>query len=149
MAIRNIRILGDEILRKKSRNVEQIDEKIEILIDDMLETMYENNGVGLAAVQVGVLRKIIVFDVGEGPDVIINPEILEQDGKEIMLEGCLSIPGESGNVERPKKIKISYMDKYGEYKEMTAEDFKAQCLCHEIDHLNGILYIDRKVKNEE
>lgn len=149
MAIRNLRTEGDEILRKKSKEVENIDERVLVLLDDMLETMYENDGIGLAAVQVGVLKRLVVIDLGEGPLKLINPKILNEEGKQVFTEGCLSVPGENGNVERPLKISVEYTDIEGQKQIIEAEELKAVCLCHEIDHLNGILFIDKVIEDEE
>jgi peptide deformylase len=149
LAIRNLRTEGDEILRKKSKEVENIDERVLVLLDDMLETMYENDGIGLAAVQVGVLKRLVVIDLGEGPLKLINPKILNEEGKQVFTEGCLSVPGENGNVERPLKISVEYTDIEGQKQIIEAEELKAVCLCHEIDHLNGILFIDKVIEDEE
>ncbi len=113
MAIRQIRIKGDDILRKKSKKVDSINDKIQILIDDMIETMYQADGVGLAAPQVGLLKRIVVIDIGDGPIVLINPEIIESKGEITDVEGCLSVPDEMGEVCRPSKIKVEYMDRNG------------------------------------
>ena len=146
MALRNVRKLGDDILRKKSRKIETINERILTLLDDMKETMYKENGVGLAAVQVGILKRAIVIDVGEGPIYLINPEIIEMEGSEIDEEGCLSIPGRNENVERPAKVKAKYTDENGEEKIVEGEGLLARCICHEVDHLDGILFIDKVVE---
>ncbi|MDO4721281.1 MAG: peptide deformylase [Peptostreptococcaceae bacterium] len=145
MAIRIIKEDGDEVLRKKSRPVEKMTDKISELIDDMIETMYDSEGVGLAAPQVGVLRRVIVVDIddGKGASAFINPEILEQSGSQTDNEGCLSIPGKFGEVERPQRIKIKYLDREMNPRELVAEDFMARALCHEIDHLDGILFKDK------
>lgn len=146
MAIRQLRYLGDPILRKKSREVKEVNERIKTLIDDMLETMYENEGVGLAAPQVGVLRRVIVIDIGEGPIKLINPEILYQEGENIDVEGCLSVPNKSGTVKRPEKVKVKYLDENGEEKTIEGSGLLAKALCHEIDHLNGILFVDKIIE---
>lgn len=145
MAIRIIQEDGAEVLRKKSRVVDKVTDKTLELIDDMIETMYASDGVGLAAPQVGILKRIIVVDIfdGNGPMAFINPEILEQSGSQLDDEGCLSIPGKYGAVKRPQRIKIRYNDTQMNEKEMIAEDFMARALCHEIDHLDGILFKDR------
>lgn len=143
MAIRNLRFLGDEILRKKSRKVEKIDNRIQTLLDDMLETMYEKNGVGLAAPQVGILKRVVVIDIGEGPLFLINPEIIEQKGSYIEQEGCLSVPGRQGEVERPYWVKVKAQNRNGEEIIVEGEEFLAKALSHEIDHLNGILFVDK------
>ncbi|SEF67956.1 peptide deformylase [Caloramator fervidus] len=143
MAIRKIRTLGDEVLRKISKPVEKIDQRILTLIEDMVDTMYEANGVGLAAPQVGILKRVIVVDIGEGLYKLINPEIIYEEGEQIDEEACLSIPNRSGFVKRPKKIKVKALNEKGKEVIIEAEDFFARALCHEIDHLNGVLYIDR------
>jgi len=146
MALRNIRINEDPILRKISKVVKNIDERTQILIDDMLDTMYEANGVGLAAPQVGILKRIVVIDIGDGPIILINPEIVEANGEVKDVEGCLSVPGQQGNVIRPNYVKVKAEDRDGNSIEVQGEDLLARALCHEIDHLNGILYIDKTVK---
>jgi len=140
MALRQLRIIGDEILHKKSRKVDTVTERILTILDDMVETMYANNGLGLAGVQVGVLRCLVVIDVGQGPLRLINPEIVQSEGEESDIEGCLSIPGYQGTVKRPQKITVRYMDTEGETVEVEAEGLFKKALCHEIDHLSGILY---------
>lgn len=149
MALRNIRIEGDEILRKKSKKVEEINERILTLIDDMKETMYDADGVGLAAPQVGILKRIVVIDVGNGPITLINPEIISEEGKQIDYEGCLSIPGNQGKVERPLKVTVKALNEKGEEIELSGEGLLARCICHEVDHLNGILYIDKVIEETE
>ena len=143
MAIRNIREDGDEVLRKVCKPVTQMTDRLATLIDDMFDTMYEANGVGLAAPQVGVLRRIVVIDIGEGePLVLINPEIVESDGEQIGAEGCLSLPGLQGEVARPQHVICKALDR--DMKEITVEgeDLLARAICHELDHLDGILYKD-------
>ena len=143
MAKLQIRIDGDPILRKKSRKVEVIDEDLHRLIDDMYETMYEAQGVGLAAVQIGKLKQLIVIDDYEGTKIVlINPKRVAEDGSSEALEGCLSVPERVGKVKRFEKIKINYTDRDGEEKTMEAEDFLARIIQHEMDHLEGILYTD-------
>lgn len=147
MALRSIRKQEDEILRKKSREVAESDillEKNQNLIDDMLETMYHYNGVGLAAVQVGMLKQIIVIDVedGKGPYVLINPKILKTKGSKECEEGCLSFPNEFGKVIRPTEVIVEYYDRKAKKVKLKAKDLLAQAVCHEIDHLNGIVFID-------
>lgn len=149
MAIRNIRKNGDEILRKKSRKVEEINDRILTLIKDMQETMYEADGVGLAAPQVGILKRIAVIDVGNGPINLINPEIIETEGEYVDEEGCLSIPGEQGKVLRPRKVKVKALNEKGEEVIIEGEDLLARAMCHEIDHLDGILFIDKLIESEE
>ena len=143
MAKLQIRIDGDPILRKKSRKVEVIDEDLHRLIDDMYETMYEAQGVGLAAVQIGKLKQLIVIDDYEGTKIVlINPERVAEEGSSEALEGCLSVPERVGKVKRFEKVKINYTDRDGEEKTMEAEDFLARIIQHEMDHLEGILYTD-------
>ncbi len=149
MAIRQLRYEDDPILRKKSREVEEIDYRIKTLVQDMLDTMYKEEGVGLAAPQVGILKRVVVIDIGEGPIVLINPKIIEEEGKNIDLEGCLSIPGKSGKVCRPEKVKVEYMDIEGNTNIVEGTALLARALCHEIDHLNGILYTDKVIDTEE
>lgn len=149
MAIRQIRIKGDEVLRKKSRVIEKIDDRLLILIKDMIDTMYEAEGVGLAAPQVGVLKRVVVIDIGEGPIVLINPEIIESRGAYVDVEGCLSIPNEEGYVERPEYVKVKALNERGESIIVEGEDFLSKAICHELDHLDGVLYIDKLVEVEE
>ena len=149
MALRQIRKIGDEILRKKSRKIENIDDRLKILADDMAETMYHANGVGLAAVQVGVLKRLVVIDVGEGLIKLVNPQIIETEGEQLDIEGCLSLPGTRENVKRPSKVKVKALDMEGEETIIEGSDFFARALCHEIDHLDGILFIDKAEKSEE
>ena len=146
MALREIRLDGDPILRRKSREVDEITDRIKILLDDMIETMNYAEGVGLAAPQVGILRRVIVIDIGEGPLKIINPVIVEKQGEEVAIEGCLSIPGISGDVARPEKIKVEYLDVEGEKQVVEAQGPLARVFCHEIDHLDGILYTDKALE---
>lgn len=146
MALRKIRTKEDEVLRKKSKEVKSIDSRTLMLVQDMLDTMYNANGVGLAAPQIGILKRIVVIDVGIGPMVLINPEIVETRGEVKDIEGCLSIPGEQGTVIRPKYAKVRALNEKGEYIEVEGEDLLARAFCHEIDHLNGILYTDKLVK---
>ncbi|WP_346938047.1 peptide deformylase [uncultured Clostridium sp.] len=146
MALRNIRVNEDPILRKISKVVKNIDERMQILIDDMLDTMYEANGIGLAAPQVGILKRVVVVDIGDGPIILINPEVVEANGEVKEIEGCLSVPGQQGYVIRPKYVKVKAEDRDGNSIEIHGEDLLAKALCHEIDHLNGILYTDKTVK---
>ena len=148
MAIRTIRQDGDEVLRKKSKTVDEITPKIKELIEDMIDTMYEADGVGLAAPQVGILNRIFVIDIGEGPMVFINPEILETGGTQTGDEGCLSIPGYYAPVCRPNYVKVKFLDENMQEKLLEAEDFFARAILHENDHLNGVLFKDRVEKSE-
>ena len=145
MAIRNILKDGDPTLRKISRKVDRIDSRIITLIEDMIETMHQAEGIGLAAPQVGVLKKVIVIDIGDGIIELINPEIIEGEGEQIDVEGCLSIPGISGDVSRPELVKVKGLNRKGENIEITGQGLLARALCHEIDHLNGILFIDKVI----
>lgn len=148
MAIRNIREIGDKTLTKVSREVTEMTPKIKILIEDMLDTMYEAQGVGLAAPQVGILKRIVVIDVSaeaEEPLVLINPVILETDGEQTGDEGCLSVPGKSGVVTRPNYVKVKALNKDMEEIEVEGSELLARALCHEIDHLNGELYVDKVI----
>ncbi len=142
MALRKIAYIEDGILRKKSRKVETFDERLHVLLDDMAETMYKNNGCGLAAPQVSVLRRAIVMDVGEGLIEVVNPEIVSREGEVDGVEGCLSVPGRQGYVLRPQKVVVRGQDRNGKPIELTCEDWLARCACHEIDHLDGRLYVD-------
>ena len=143
MALRNIVKEGDEVLRKKCRAVDKIDDRILTILDDMAETLYDSGGVGLAAPQVGILRRIVVIDVGEGLIELINPEIIEKDGEVSDSEGCLSIPGKYGEVVRPAYVKVKALNRQGEEAEYEGTELLARAFCHEIDHLDGLLYIDR------
>ncbi|QQK07762.1 peptide deformylase [Miniphocaeibacter halophilus] len=152
MAIRQIRIEGDPLLRKKSREVSEINERILELLDDMKDTLYEAEGLGLAAPQVGVLRRVVVVDMRdeEGLLMMINPKIIEEsDETQINIEGCLSVPDESGYVQRPKELTVEYLDEKGEKRTMKCDGYKAVCISHELDHLEGILYIDKKIEVDE
>lgn len=145
MAIRTIRTEGDEILRKKSKKVEVIDEKITELIQDMIETLHKYDGVGLAAVQVGILKQILIIQEAEDTPilVIINPEIISQSGTQVVEEGCLSFPNKFAKIERPEKIKVRALNEKGKKIEITGKGLLAQALSHEIDHLNGEVFIDK------
>lgn len=144
VAIRDIKhYQKDDILRKKSKPVDKIDDRIITLLDDMADTMYNADGVGLAAPQVGILKRVVVIDVGDGIIELINPEILWKKGEQDGEEGCLSIPGYSANVRRPARVKVKALNRNGEEIEIVGEDLLARALCHEIDHLDGILFIDR------
>ena len=142
MAIRNVRLEGDPILQKTSKEVKEITPKIRTLIDDMLETMYEKEGVGLAAPQVGVLTRVVVIDVGDGPLVMINPRIVRREGTQTGDEGCLSVPGKAGQVTRPNEVTVRFMDEDEEYYELDGTELLARAICHECDHLDGKLYVD-------
>lgn len=146
MAIRKIVTLGDEVLRKTSRPVVKFDEKLWQLLDDMKDTMDKAEGVGLAAVQVGVLRRAIVIDVGDGLMELINPEIIEVSGEQEGQEGCLSLPGRFGIVKRPNYVKLRAQNRKGQWKLYEGTELKARAFCHEIDHLDGNLYIDIESK---
>lgn len=146
MALRNIRLDGDPVLRKKSRKVENIDERILTLLEDMEETMENADGIGLAAPQVGILRRVVVIDIGEGILKIVNPEIIQREGEIIDVEGCLSVPGLAGTVERPEKLVLQYINENSEEMEIEATGLLARAICHEIDHLDGILYIDKVIE---
>lgn len=143
MALRNVRTLGDEVLRSTSKEVKEMTPRIKELIDDMFDTMYEAEGVGLAAPQVGIRKRIVVIDCGDQPLVLINPEILETSGEQTGYEGCLSVPGKTGIVTRPSYAKVKALDENMEEYIVEGEDLLARCLCHEIDHLNGIMYVDK------
>lgn len=149
MAIRNIRTEEDQILRKKSRPVEKFDDRLFLLLDDMAETMYAADGVGLAAVQVGVLRRVVVIDIGEGLMELINPEIVEFDGIQCDVEGCLSLPGKQAYTMRPMTVKVKAQNRDGNWCVYKGSGLKAKAFCHEIDHLDGILYVDKIAKQEE
>ncbi len=142
MAIRTIRTQGDEVLTKKSRPVKEMTPRLRELIADMLDTMYEANGVGLAAVQVGILRRIVTIDVGEGPIILVNPEIVLAEGEQTGEEGCLSVPGMSGQVTRPNHVKVKALDMDMNQVEYEGEELLARAFCHEIDHLDGKMYTD-------
>ncbi len=147
MAIRKIVTIGDEVLRKKSRPVVKFDEKLAVLLDDMRDTMIKAEGVGLAAVQVGVLRRAIVIDVGDGLIELINPEIIEMSGEQTGDEGCLSLPGQYGLVTRPNYVKLRAQNRKGQWRLYEGTELKARCFCHEIDHLEGIVYKDKEIKS--
>jgi len=151
MGLRNIRYYQekDTILRKKSKIVKAVDEKILELLEDMAETMYQEDGVGLAAPQIGILKRLVVIDVGEGLIKLINPVIMEANGEQQGIEGCLSVPGVSGEVIRPQKVRIGAQNEKGEYIELEGEDLLARAFCHELDHLEGILFIDKMLPDTE
>ncbi len=144
MALRNIREMGDEVLNKVSKEVTQMTPRTRILIEDMIDTMYEANGVGLAAPQVGILKRIVVIDcTGEDLYVLINPEILETSGEQVGQEGCLSVPGKSGQVTRPNYVKVKALDIDMNPIEVEGTELLARALCHEIEHLDGHLYVEK------
>lgn len=145
MAIRNLRYEGDEILKKRSREVEAIDEKIQTLIDDMIETMHKYNGVGLAAVQVGVLKRIVTIDLydDKGPIVMINPVIIKTKGEQEVDEGCLSFPNQFAKVIRPAEVIAEYTNREGKRMRVKAKELLAQAICHELDHLEGEVFVDK------
>lgn len=147
MAIRNVIQNGDEVLRKKSKPVREFDEKLWELLDDMRETMVKNDGVGLAAVQVGILRRAIVLDVNHMKIELINPVIIDSLGEQIDKEGCLSCKGEWGWVKRPKEVTVKAQDRYGNEFVITGVDLLAKAFAHEIDHLEGILFVDKIIKD--
>ena len=154
MAIRNIVKYGDEILQKKCRVVEKVDDRILTLINDMLDTLYEADGVGLAAPQVGVLKRVAIIDIGDGPIILINPEIISEEGSQSGAEGCLSYPGQYGEVERPMNVTVRAMDKDGTVRELKGEGLLARAFCHEIEHLDGHMFIEKvsewyDMENEE
>lgn len=142
MAIREVRKIGDEILGKQCKEVKKMTIRTKILIGDMLDTMYEKMGVGLAAPQVGILKQIVVIDVGEGPIVLINPEIIETSGEQTGEEGCLSVPGKAGLVTRPNYVKVKALNEDMEEIVLEGEELLARAFCHEIDHLDGKMYVD-------
>lgn len=143
MALRTIRIQGDPVLTKKCREITEMTPKLMTLIEDMLDTMYEANGVGLAAPQVGILKRIVVIDVGEGPVVMINPEIIESSGEQTGDEGCLSLPGKAGVVTRPNYVRARALDEKMEEYEIEGTELLARAICHELDHLDGHMYTEK------
>lgn len=145
MALRKIVEIGDPILNKKCRPIEKFDDKLATLIDDMFETMYAANGVGLAGSQVGMLKRVVVIDVGDGPMELVNPEIVMTQGEQRVSEGCLSVPGKYGVCSRPAKVQVKAQDRNGKWQVFTGEDLKARCFCHEIDHLDGILFTSKVI----
>ena len=146
MALRNIVKNGDPTLRKVSRSVINFDEKLSVLLDDMADTMYESGGVGLAGNQVGTLRRVVVIDIGEGLIELVNPEIIEAEGEQESVEGCLSCPGEYGITRRPNYVKVKAQDRFGEWFEIEGEELLAKAFCHEIDHLEGIIYKQKVIR---
>lgn len=147
MALRQIRIMGDEILEKTCKPVTKMTPRTKALIDDMLDTMYDANGVGLAAPQVGILKRIVVIDIGEGPVIMVNPEILETSGSQTGQEGCLSLPGQAGIVTRPNYVKVRAFDEDMEEYVLEGTELMARAICHECDHLDGNMYV-RLVEGE-
>ena len=146
MAIRNIRTMGDSCLTKECKPVKEMNHKLQVLIEDMLDTMYEANGVGLAAPQVGILKQVVVIDVSEDSDspiILINPEIIETDGEQTGEEGCLNVPGKSGVVTRPNYVKVKALDENMEEVIYEGTELLARAFCHEIDHLHGIVYVSK------
>lgn len=146
MAIREIVIYGEDVLTKKCRTVEKIDERVKTLVGDMFETLYKSGGVGLAAPQVGILKRIAVIDLEDDPIVLINPEIIEEEGEQVGNEGCLSYPGKYGEVKRPYKVKVRAMDLDGNIRELKGEGLLARAFCHEIEHLDGHMFIEKVIK---
>ena len=148
MAIRKIVKLGeDDVLRKHARKVDKFDKRLHTLLDDMADTMYEADGAGLAAPQVGILKRVVVIDVGEGLIELVNPEILSAEGTQMCIEGCLSVPGKRGRVERPALVRVHAQDRDGNHIELEGEDFLANALCHELDHLDGVVYVDKMLED--
>lgn len=145
MAIRNVRLDTDEILRKKSKKVEEVDDKIRELVDDMIETMHQKDGVGLAAPQIGILKRVVVIDLydDKGPYVLINPEIIKEKGEQEVDEGCLSFPDKFGKVKRPAEVVVKALDRDGKEYKLKGKGLLAQAISHELDHLEGILFIDK------
>ena len=146
MAIREIRKTPDEVLYKKSREVTDFDERLHTLLDDMADTMYEANGVGLAAVQVGILKRVVVIDVGDGIMELINPEIIETAESQTGTEGCLSFPGQWGIVTRPNYVKVRALDRFGKEQILEGRELLARAFCHEIEHLDGHAFIEKVEK---
>ena len=152
MALRNIVKEGDPILSKKCRPVEKFNQRLNDLLDDLVETLADSGGVGLAAPQVGVMRRVCVIDVGDGPMEFINPEIIESEGEQEVQEGCLSCPGEFGIIKRPAHVKARFQDRNGDFFELEGDDLLAQAMCHEFDHLDGIIFkskVERMLTEEE
>lgn len=146
MAIREIREKDDEILYKKCKTVVKFDEKLHILLDDMYETMQSRDGVGLAAPQVGILKRAVVIDIGDGKIELINPEIVEESGEQTGSEGCLSVPGVFGEVTRPNVVTVKAQDRDGKWFKITGKELLARAFCHEIEHLDGKLFLDRVIR---
>ena len=148
MAIRKVVKIGDELLRKKSKPVKDFDEKLWELLDDMKETMYEFDGMGLAAPQVAVLKRVVVMEVNNNFYELINPEIIACEGSDVEQEGCLSCGKQRDYVERPYKVTVKAQDRYGFEFTLTGEKWLARCICHEVDHLNGVLFVDKVIKKK-
>lgn len=146
MAIREIRKKGDEILYKKCKEVKNFDNKLHILLDDMYDTMKQSDGVGLAAPQVGILKRAVVIDIGNGKIELINPEIVEESGEQTGSEGCLSVPGVYGEVTRPNVVTVKAQDRNGKWFQLTGKELLARAICHEAEHLEGKLFLDRVTK---
>ena len=146
MALRQIVKIGEPVLRKKSKVVKEINDRLIDLLDDMADTMYEADCVSRAAPQVLILKRVVVIDIGDGLIELINPEIIETEGEYLDNEGCLSVPGECGDVLRPYRVKVRALNRFGETIEIEGEELLARAFCHEIDHLDGILYIDKVIK---
>ena len=145
MALRTIRVMGDEVLSKKCREVKEMTPRIQELIDDMLETMYQGNGVGLAAPQVGVLKRITTIDIGDGPIILINPVIIESSGEQTGSEGCLSLPGKAGDVTRPNYVKVRALNREMEEFEVEGPELLARAFCHEVEPLDGHMYVEKVI----
>lgn len=146
MALRRIIKEGDKILRMKSKEVDEINDRIRTLIDDMVETMYHNNGAGLAAPQVGILKRVVVIDVGDGLIEMINPTMIDFDGEQVESEGCLSIPGIFGEVKRPAHVTVEALDRNGNKIRVEGREMLARAICHEMDHLDGVLFTDKVIR---
>lgn len=151
MAIRKLRFNGDEVLRKRAKEITVFDDKLKELAQDMIETMHKENGVGLAGQQIGLLKRIFVVDLYDGnePFAVINPVIVKEKGEQVPDEGCLSVPNQFAKIKRPKEVVLEYQDLEGNHKKMKAKDLLAEVFCHETDHLNGILYIDKIIPGTE
>jgi peptide deformylase len=149
MAIREIRKFKDEALRKVCKPVEKFDQRLITLLEDMVETMYKANGVGLAAPQIGILKRVVVIDIGDGVIELINPKIIKTSGSYVDTEGCLSLPGITDEVERPYEVTVEALDRYGNKIELTGKELMARAICHELDHLDGVLFTDRTKSNKE
>ena len=147
MALRKIALEGETCLSKVCRPVTDFNSRLHTLLDDLADTLADSGGVGLAAPQVGILRRMVVIDVGDGLIELINPEIIESEGEEIGVEGCLSVPGRRGTVKRPTKVVVRALDKKGREIELTAEGFLARAVCHELDHLDGTVYVDKMIED--